>query len=813
MPIRHLASQLKYSVPLVIIGCGLALLVVGFSSVENVVFDERTFLRLLLIFLFLGATIEGLRRYLNLGYYFSCAALTFILCLAAAKIGALLVVLVFSLACLSVGSWVLKLMNLKPEGALAMCFVLGSGVIGTFGGLLAMAPINNVITYTAILLAPILLNAKRLNSFFNDVFRAAKTFDPQPSVNFVKLFLASFFVFYIYVCLLPEVGWDALSVHLFIPEYVKHFGSWSFNPDLYVFSLMPNMFVWNFSIVNMLGGEAAARLLNLGCLIVAAILGRELFLWAGGSTKQADIGTLILVSSPFCFLEVSNLFTDLAWSMYILASLSILLSAWERAGFAKNVYLVALLLGFSAAAKAVTLILLPLFLAISSARLFESAGTKNLFHASIGILIFLTVGSIPYLTSFVVSQNPVFPFFNEIFASPFYPAINFEQPYFNTAFSWRLPYEGVFYSSQFMEGKVGSSGFQWLLLIPISVFFFILRKDYRFLLMFGIFIAIIALVFIQQSYLRYIFPALIIGSFMVARISGEIMFSKADELLGKFATIFAVVLNMAFLTSATFSHIKLPLMPAFDQTARKNYIDEVFPLGSAIEFVNSVNLDNQAVAMLGPTQVAGVRAEVFHGNWYNFKFQDDIRMKLVDAVGVDKALKNNGIRYLILSDFYGEPEGRDLIRNRTSELFRLGYISVRIFEQEFSIELLTVPTFTDVGNWFFSDGVEYRPETGEVTVSVKNTVSQFVEVAPLRSYLNTVSAKCATGPAQGRIQINWLDADKQFISTSIEVFDCQTEFTSQSMSVTSPPEARFAIVYTGGHTDLPIIFNRNSLQM
>ena len=96
MPIRHLASQLKYSVPLVIIGYGLALLVVGFSSVENVVFDERTFLRLILIFLFLGATIEGLRRYLNLGYYFSCAALTFILCLAAAKIGALLVVLVFS---------------------------------------------------------------------------------------------------------------------------------------------------------------------------------------------------------------------------------------------------------------------------------------------------------------------------------------------------------------------------------------------------------------------------------------------------------------------------------------------------------------------------------------------------------------------------------------------------------------------------------------------------------------------------------------------------------------------------------------------
>ena len=92
--------------------------------------------------------------------------------------------------------------------------------------------------------------------------------------------------------------------------------------------------------------------------------------------------------------------------------------------------------------------------------------------------------------------------------------------------------------------------------------------------------------------------------------------------------------------------------------------------------------------MLGSTQVAGIRAEVFHGNWYNFKFQDDIRMKLVDEAGVDKALKKHGIKYLIFSDFYGEPEIRNLVKNRTTEIFRLGYISVRLFEQD-SLELLT----------------------------------------------------------------------------------------------------------------------------
>ena len=38
-------------------------------------------------------------------------------------------------------------------------------------------------------------------------------------------------------------------------------------------------------------------------------------------------------------------------------------------------------------------------------------------------------------------------------------------------------------------------------------------------------------------------------------------------------------------------------------------MDEVFPLGSAIDFVNSVNLGNQAVAMLGSTQMAGIRVK------------------------------------------------------------------------------------------------------------------------------------------------------------------------------------------------------------
>ena len=256
--------------------------------------------------------------------------------------------------------------------------------------------------------------------------------------------------------------------------------------------------------------------------------------------------------------------------------------------------MVAILLGFTAASKAVTLILLPMFLAISLSRLAKSPSYKNCFHSAVGGSVFLVIGSIPYLNAFFVSQNPVFPFFNDIFASPFYPPVNCEQPYFNSALSGRLPYDGVFHASQFMEGKVGSSGFQWLLLLPVSVFFFIFQREYRSLLISAVFIAIIALVFTQQSYLRYVLPALIIGSFLVARISGASIFSGANKILFNFTTTLAVAMNLAFITSATFSHVNLPLKPIFDQTARKNYMDEVFLLGSAIDFVNSINHGNQA---------------------------------------------------------------------------------------------------------------------------------------------------------------------------------------------------------------------------
>ena len=64
----------------------------------------------------------------------------------------------------------------------------------------------------------------------------------------------------------------------------------------------------------------------------------------------------------------------------------------------------------------------------------------------------------------------------------------------------------------------------------------------------------------------------------------------------------------------------------------------------------------------------------------------------------------------------------------------------------------------------------------------------------------------------GRVQINWLDAKGQFITTDIKTFECTPDWTEQAMEVAAPDSATVAVVYVTGHTTTSIQFKSNSLR-
>src|SRR5690606_27538050 len=73
------------------------------------------------------------------------------------------------------------------------------------------------------------------------------------------------------------------------------------------------------------------------------------------------------------------------------------------------------------------------------------------------VLPLLLLGGIPYVTAWLIAGNPVFPFFNGWFQSPYFPPVDFESHY-PGYLHWDLLWQTAFNSERFMEGSAGTPG-------------------------------------------------------------------------------------------------------------------------------------------------------------------------------------------------------------------------------------------------------------------------------------------------------------------------------------------------------------------
>ena len=72
------------------------------------------------------------------------------------------------------------------------------------------------------------------------------------------------------VALKPEIGTDALAMHLAIPMNIAANHRMTYEPARFLWAVMPMGADWAYSIMYLLGGEYAAHLLNLAMLAMVA---------------------------------------------------------------------------------------------------------------------------------------------------------------------------------------------------------------------------------------------------------------------------------------------------------------------------------------------------------------------------------------------------------------------------------------------------------------------------------------------------------------------------------------------------------------
>lgn len=687
--------------------------------------------------------------------------------------------------------------------------LVGIVVIGSVLGLLVHFPVNNAGTWGLLFALPLVFGWRHVRDLLPSL---AKHGSEGRHAFLLNCAISGAVVLLMLVALMPEIGHDALVTHLFVPAHVAHHQSWHFDARIYAWAVMPMFVDWLYTAGYLFAGETGARLVNLGGILLMAALVRRLGLWAGASRIGATWAALLLLVTPLTFLETSSLFVESLWSAMLLGGTLALLRLLSTPACARTeILLVGILLGGTLAAKALTFTVLPVLalLALFGVRRWFSRELASV--TGLALVVMLAIGAVPYVTAFVLTGNPVFPFFNAHFKSPLYPPENFRPPeIFERGVAWDTLYRMTFESGRYLEASVGAAGFQWLMLVVPALVIFAWARQGRALLLALVGFGWLWLAFGQTAYLRYVFPSFGLACAVVA-----VLVTMAAE-SGRWAlravlgsAVAVIILNLLHFHAGTY-YGKIDPRVILDARARQAYLDAVVPPRASVELINALNHAHSPVAFFAPPLTAGLHADALYASWYNPRFQAAINAAgSVEAMG--RLLARENVEYVVLDGALKVSDLHAKVSAASVEVARIGPVSVRrlLDGHRFAEERVSAPDLS--AGWHLSAGAVALPGGG-VRVTVEAPASVVVPVLQGAKYRYAADARCAEGPAQGRLQVNWLRSDGQLARADIDLFDCTSEGSTYSMDVVAPAEAVQALVYASAHGSTPVIFTRVSFR-
>lgn len=427
---------------------------------------------------------------------------------------------------------------------------------------------------------------------------------------------------------MPEIGHDALATHLYVPLYVEATGHWRPDPNLYVWSYMPSLFVWSASPLAVLGGEVAVRYFSFALVLLLARLSYEVARWVGLSEGLALWSPIAFLSTPLVYLMSTTIYSD------PLLSLLVWSGAWQLvrspARLPRTSMLTAgVLLGGAVSTKSQALpILAVFFLCWILYQAMSRALWKSLGPLAVLGLVITIFGSPAYVRAFIATGNPVFPFYNDVFKSPYYSQTRFS--HYAGELVWNTPYLITFESSRYLGGSLGSPGFAWLIVVvPVVIVSLFSPVSGRVRLVVAALAITLIAIFPVTAYLRYVLPAALAAAVLVP-VSFAMVRNGLHSAIGGLAVSVLLVLNLVHLDSATW-HGRHDLAVLRHRDAATLYVAARAPVRAAIQSVNRLAGSDEYVAIVGSSLPAGLVARPLMASWYNTTFQQDVAEARVDS--------------------------------------------------------------------------------------------------------------------------------------------------------------------------------------
>ena len=326
---------------------------------------------------------------------------------------------------------------------------------------------------------------------------------------------------------LPSLNYDDNAVHLILPSQLLADGYYRLDVQTQSWAVAPWANDVLHAIAAVFAGQEARASMALLWLLLGMSGAWRLARAVGASPRVALAATAVFAAQPLTGYFTTTMQVDGA-STAVLLHLAAIAATPVVSRPGANV--IGLLAGLLLALKTSNLIyMLPLlvWLVVSL-----PGGTRARWLGTF-VLCLLPVAASSHAYAWLVTGNPLFPFYNAVFKSPYYPLENFRDLKWMAGVSWRSLWDITFRTDAYGQLFPGAAGLAVLATLPALVMDAMQRPAARWLALWALATGLVLFWFMQ--YLRYIFPALgvlaVLGTVVLARFADRRMFAAAVVVL------------------------------------------------------------------------------------------------------------------------------------------------------------------------------------------------------------------------------------------------------------------------------------------
>ncbi len=551
------------------------------------------------------------------------AAIATVFCVATCGAGATLTAGLIAACCFIAGHAVFLAASVRGRIDPVLCTAVGLGVISL---LLVAVGLSHVPMLPAFWLVLITSTALLLSQQLRAQIRASL---PPPATPLAPWGVARTacaalilfgLLFYMAQAALPERFWDPLAMHLLIPTQVAVFGHWGYDPNQFAIAFFPLGADYLFAFAYALGGEPAAKLINVLALLAILLLLADIVRSFCG-TKYAELGVLLLLSVPVTLLCTASTMVENVLCLLVLAAVRALL-LMEQMPQRLPLIALSVLLPAMAAIKLHGAVAAVPCVAIALMRLrYRTVDRADWMPVAAVILVAGLLGLSQYAYAWHATGNPVFPMMNELFRSPLWPATAFEDTRWQGHLTWDLLYQMTFRSGAFMESYSGAIGFAFMALLLPGIIATITVPRSAPVVSLAVATVYLSVVLPQVQYIRYLYP--IMPLLLVPCMHGLAVLGtrKWCSRVGGAIAATAAILGLFVLPSGAWTLKAADLSAAYDLAARHALLQNQVPTRLATETINAISIGLPRVIYGGEPYGAFLRGTPIYTNWYNRTLQ------------------------------------------------------------------------------------------------------------------------------------------------------------------------------------------------